>query len=438
MPNDNIDIAAQASPQKLAISPAEFVAIIALCISLNAVAIDTMLPALDDIAEHYALTESNHQQWVVFSYVLGFGIPQLFAGPLSDRFGRKKILRVSFFFYIICGFACMFMPSFSALLIMRSLQGVSAAGVRVAAVSVVRDVYAGRGMARIMSLVLTVFMIVPIIAPGIGELVLMVTNWRWTFGILGILGLVTWGWVELRLPETLDPASRRPLKPSVIADGYMQVIKSPITLGYMLSSGVLFGALFAFIGAAEQIFSDVFDQEKYFALWFGGVASALAVANLTNARIVERFGMRRISHTALLVFTSLSFLNLILCLIYGPSLAIFFPLFAITFGCFGMVSANFSALAMEPLGKLAGTGSAAYGFATTTIASAIGITIASQYNGTLTPILIGYGVLGLGSIAIILMTEKGRLFRDGTAERLAKTAEATLQTRSAPSVDDKK
>lgn len=432
MPPHNPDITATAAPRNAlkgkAISSAELVGIIALCISLNAVAIDTMLPALDEIAEYYALAKDNHQQWVVFSYVLGFGVPQLFAGPLADRFGRKKILRVSFFFYIICGFACMFMPSFGALLAMRTLQGVSAAGVRVAAVSVVRDLYAGRSMARIMSLVLTVFMIVPIIAPGIGETVLMVADWRWTFGILGILGLIVWVWTELRLPETLLPENRRSLKPRVIADGYLQIMKSPITLGYMLSSGVLFGALFAFIGASEQIFSDVFDQETYFALWFAAVASALAVANLTNARIVERFGMRRISHAALIVFTTLSFINLGLCIIYGPSLAIFFPLFAVTFGCFGMVGANFSALAMEPLGKLAGTGSAAYGFATSTVASLIGLLIASQFDGTLSPILFGYGLLGLCSIAIVLVTEKGRLFRDGTAERLARAAQ-TAQTR---------
>lgn len=411
-------------PFEKTMSTKEFVALMALCISLNAVGIDTMLPALDDIAEHYTVAQSNHQQWIVFSYILGFGVPQLFAGPLSDRFGRKKILRISFFFYIICGFACMFMPSFGALLAMRTLHGVSAAGIRVATTSVIRDLYVGRGMARIMSLIMTVFMIIPIIAPSIGELILMIADWRWTFGILGLLGLFAWVWVELRLPETLSPDCRRPLKPSVIAGGYMQVIKSPITLGYMLGSGVLFGALFAFIGAAEQIFSDIFDREKYFALWFAGIASALAVASLINSRIVERFGMRRISHTALLVFTVSSFLNLALCLIYGPSFILFFPLFTLTFGCFGMVGANFSALAMEPLGKLAGTGSAAYGFATSVVASLIGFTIASQYNETLTPILLGNGLIGLCSIAIVLKTEKGRLFRDGTAERLAKAADA--------------
>ena len=418
IPDNTVKASSPSTAKAAAMSTKEFVVLMALCISLNAIGVDTMLPALDEIAQHYRIEYSNHQQWIVFSYVLGFGIPQLFAGPLSDRFGRKKILRVSFFFYIICGFACMFMPNFASLLAMRALHGVSAAGIRVATVSVIRDLYVGRGMARIMSIIMTVFMIAPIVAPGIGELVMLVADWRWTFGILGISGLLAWAWVELRLPETLAPENRRPLKPSVIADGYWQIIKSPVTLGYMMGSGILFGALFAFIAASEQIFSDIFDQEKYFALWFSAIAASLAIANLTNARIVERLGMRRISHAALLVFTLLSFLNLALCLVYGPHLALFFPLFVVTFGCFGMVGANFSALAMEPLGKLAGSGSAAYGFATSTISALIGILIGSQYNGTLVPILIGFGLLGLATIITVLITEKGRLFRDGTAERL--------------------
>ena len=401
------------------LSGREFVAIIAFCLAMNALAIDTMLPALDDIAEHYFVTDGNQQQWVIFAYILGFGVPQLFIGPLSDRFGRKVILRISFFFYAIFGFACMFMPSFEALLAARVFQGISAAGIRVTAASIVRDLYAGRNMARIMSFIMTVFMIVPIIAPGLGQVILMITDWRWTFGVLGVFSTILWCWIELRLPETLAPDNRRALRPSIIAAGYKKVLTTPVTLGYMLASGILFGSLFAFIGASEQIFSDVFDQEKYFALWFAGIAGALTIASFTNARIVQRFGMRRISHSALIIFTALSLINCLLTLYYGPQLMIFFPIFAITFGCFGMVGANFSALAMEPLGKLAGTGSAAYGFATTTLSSLIGWAIASQYNGSVTPILWGYTILGACSIMTVLITEKGRLFKDGTAERLA-------------------
>lgn len=396
------------------LSTREFVAMIAFCLALNALAIDTMLPALDEISAHYAVPDGNEQQWIIFAYILGFGVPQLFAGPLSDRFGRKIILRISFMFYIICGFACMFAPSFLGLLALRTFQGVSAAGIRVTAAAIVRDLYAGRGMAKIMSLVMTVFMIVPIIAPGVGQIILLISDWRWTFGILGIGGLIIWLWIELRLPETLEPENKRMLRPAIIANGYWRVITTPVTIGYMLSSGVLFGALFAFIGSSEQIFSDVFDQEAYFALWFAGIAGALTIVNFINARIVERFGMRRISHIALISFIALSSLNMACTHFFGPNILLFFPIFALTFGCFGMVGANFSALAMEPLGKLAGTGSAAYGFATSTLSSLIGLVVAGQYNGSLTPVLMGYIILGIGALSLVLITEKGRLFRNSS------------------------
>ena len=390
----------------------ELVTILALCLALNALAIDSMLPALDEIAAHYNLAYANQQQWVIFAYILGFGVPQLFAGPLSDRFGRKLILRVSFFFYILFGFACMFTPTFGTLLAARLLQGASAAGVRVSATSIVRDLFKGRAMARTMSLILTIFMIIPIIAPSIGQLVLWVADWRWTFGILGVIGLITWVWIELRLPETLGVENRRSLRPAVIARGYWQVLTTPVTIGYILSSGIMFGALFSFIGSSEQIFSDVFDQETYFALWFAAISVALTLANFINSRIVERFGMRRISHSALFVFITVTALNLLLCHFYGPRLMFFFPLFAISFGCFGMIGANFSALAMEPLGKIAGTGSAAYGFSTSTLSSLIGLFLAARFDGTLGPLLWGNILIGIVALSLTLITEKGRLFRD--------------------------
>ena len=401
----------------------ELVVMLACCFGLNALAIDTMLPALDDIAAHYNLAHANQQQWVVFSYILGFGVPQLFAGPLSDRIGRKIILRVSFIFYVLFGFACMFTPTFEALLAARLLQGVSAAGIRVTATSIVRDLFEGRAMARTMSLILTIFMVIPIIGPSVGQLVLWVTDWRWTFGILGLFGFFIWVWLELRLPETLAPDARRSLRPQIIASGYWTIITTPVTIGYILASGIMFGALFSFIGSSEQIFSDVFDQEAFFALWFAAIAGALTIANFTNSRIVERFGMRRISHAALCLFIITSALNMGLCHIYGARLIFFFPLFSISFGCFGMIGANFSALAMEPLGKLAGTGAAAYGFSTSTLSSLIGLFLAARFDGTLGPLLFGNILIGLCALILVLITEKGRLFRDGSAERAAKRAQ---------------
>lgn len=388
----------------------ELVGMVAGLMALNALAIDIMLPALSEISAHYSLTNANDQQYVIFAYVLGFGAPQLVFGPISDRFGRKGLLRICLIGYGITGVACALTGSFTALLAVRFIQGVFASGVRVIAVSIIRDLMAGRAMARVMSLVMTVFMIVPIVAPLLGNGVMLLGPWQWTFEVLGVAALLMLIWVQFRLPETLLTENRRPLNPASTYDAYKQVVLTRVTFGYMAASGIIFGALFSFVAASEQIFSDVFGMENSFPLWFAGVAGCLAAANFTNARIVERIGMRRISHTVLIAFLGFSLANIILMQTVGEKLWIFYPLFCATFACFGMIGANFSALAMEPLGKIAGTASAAYGFATSSVSAFFGWVVASQFDGTVTPVMIGFVGLGLSSFIIVLITERGKLF----------------------------
>ncbi|MEM5518804.1 multidrug effflux MFS transporter [Henriciella sp. AS95] len=388
----------------------EFVGMIAAMMALNALAIDTMLPALHEIAQSYSLQSENDQQLVIFAYVLGFGAPQLIFGPVSDSVGRKKIVMSCVLAYTITGFACMFATSFTMLLATRFLQGIAASGIRVIAVSVVRDLMGGRAMARLMSLVMTVFMVVPILAPSIGQGVMLFAPWQWTFGVLGIAGILMMVWIGLRLPETLPAEDRPPLNFLGSFRAYKQVIMTRVTLGYMCASGVIFGALFSYVASSEQVFRDVFDKPDTFVLWFAGIAGALSVANFMNSRIVERIGMRRVSHTVLLGFIVLAIVNTLAMMYFGEKLIIFYPLFALTFACFGLIGANFSALAMEPLGRIAGTGSAAYGFMTTTVASFFGWMVASRFDGSVVPILEGYIGLGLACLAIVLFTERGKLF----------------------------
>jgi len=384
---------------------------VAALMSLNALAIDIMLPALSNISEYYSLARDNDQQLVIFAYVAGFGAPQLVFGPISDRFGRKGLLRICLIGYAITGLACILTTSFMTLLLMRFVQGIFASGVRVIAVSIVRDLLAGRAMARIMSLVMTVFMVVPILAPTIGAGVMLFAPWQWTFVLLSIAAVLVLVWIQLRLPETLPDKDRQPLNPRQTGKAYWQVVTTRITFGYMCASGVIFGALFAFVAASEQIFTDVFGKHETFALWFAGVAAALAAANFLNSRIVEKFGMRRISHTVLLLFIALALINVLTLYTVGEKLWLFYPLFCLSFGCFGMLGANFTALAMEPQGKIAGTASAAYGFASTTVSSFIGYLVASQFNGTVAPFMWGFVVLGVSSLAIIFITERGKLFQ---------------------------
>ncbi|MEO1188133.1 MAG: multidrug effflux MFS transporter [Pseudomonadota bacterium] len=399
------------STKSLPMPQSELVIMVAALMSLNALAIDIMLPALSNISDFYSLTRDNDQQLVIFAYIAGFGAPQLVFGPISDRYGRKGLLRICLIGYAIAGIACIMTSSFMTLLIARFIQGVFASGVRVIAVSIVRDLLAGRAMARIMSLVMTVFMVVPILAPTIGAGVMLIAPWQWTFALLSIAAVMLLIWTQFRLPETLSSEDRQPLNPQQSVNAYWQVVTTRITFGYMCASGVIFGALFAFVAASEQIFTDVFGQHETFALWFAGVAAALAISNFLNSRIVERFGMRRISHTVLVIFIALALINVITLHTVGETLWLFYPLFCLTFGCFGMLGANFTALAMEPQGKIAGTASAAYGFASTTVASLIGYLVAGQFDGTIAPFMWGFVALGVSSLSIIFITERYRLFQ---------------------------
>lgn len=398
----------------LSIGHREFVTMMAAIFGLQALGIDIMLPALEQIGTFYEVSNPNSQQWIVISFVLGFGFPQLIWGPIADRYGRKILLQCSLIGYAIFAIACMFAPSFEMLLVFRLCQGIACSGTRVSAGAIIRDVASGRSMARIMSLVFTVFMIVPILAPGFGTIVISTLGWPWTFGVLGVFAVIVFIWTGFRLPPTMQEA--RPISVASIIGGFKRVLGHRISFGYMCASGVIFGSLFAFIAASEQVFDEVFGRGEMFWAYFAGIAGGLAVMNYLNSRVVERLGMRRISHTMVLLFIASSALNLAYMYFIGESFWVFYGLFIVSFACFGMIGANFASLALEPMGDIAGTANAVYGFFTSTGASLLGLTIAQQFNGTVIPLLIGYVCLGLASLGIILITERGKLFELGAGK----------------------
>jgi MFS transporter, DHA1 family, multidrug resistance protein len=415
------ETAAPSTPHNVADTPADaapkawLVALIAGLMALNALAIDIMLPALPEIASATGLTspgadDQNLQQWIIFAYVLGFGAPQIVWGPLTDRFGRRAPLVVSLVGYCLMGLACSFIHSAGILLAARFLQGVFAAGARIVAVSVVRDLYEGRQMARFMSLAMSIFMIVPIIAPLLGQAILLVAPWEGLFLVLSVGSALLLVWALAMLPETLPPERRKPLSLRAAVEAYRSVLTTRVTAGYMLASGVVFGALFAFVAASEQIFDQVFGVGAQFGLWFAVVAGTLACGNIANASLVVRFGMRRLSHMAVVAYIVLSALLVGLTLLLGEHLWLFLPLFSLVFACFGMMGSNFSAIAMQPLGAIAGTAAAAYGFATTTLSAALGALIGGLFNGTTLPLSLGLTGLGILTLVIIAITERGRLF----------------------------
>ncbi len=391
-------------------SRVEFIILIAALMALNALAIDVMLPALPYMGEALGVANENERQLVVGVYMLGFGIAQLFFGPLTDRFGRRAPLLAGLAVYLICAFAATFAPSFGALLALRFVQGLGAAGTRVIAVAVVRDRFSGREMAEVMSLTFMIFMAIPILAPGIGQVILLTGPWHYIFIFMAGLALAISIWAFLRLPETLSEENRRPLSLKSIADGFRIVVTNRQALFYGLGGTFLFGAMFGFISASQQIFVELYGLGPWFPVAFAGMAGAIAVAQFINSRIVKTFGMRRISHAAILIYISAAAILLVLALMGPVPFVVFFGLLVIVQWMFGWAASNMNSLSMEPLGKVAGTAASVFGFTQTVGGALIGTYIGQHYDGTLVPNAAGYTVMGVLVLCCILIAEKGRLF----------------------------
>jgi DHA1 family bicyclomycin/chloramphenicol resistance-like MFS transporter len=389
----------------------EFVALTAMLMALNALAIDIMLPALPQMGRDFAVPQENDRQMIIVSYMLGFGVSQLFYGPLTDRFGRRSVLFVSLFFYIVAAIMCVYAPSFELLIWARAFMGASAGGSRVIAVSAARDLYAGRQMAKVMSLVMIVFMSAPIVAPFFGQLMLKVMTWHGIFWALAGFGVVMFLWVLLRLPETLPKERRVPLNIPTMFGNYWKVIKTREALGYTIASGFLFGGLMSYISSSEQLYHEVYVTGDWFALWFAGAAVAMSVSNLINSRLVERLGMRVISHAALIAFVVISITHATIALMGPVPFPMFYTLVILAFFCIGFQGPNYNAIAMEPLGALAGSGAALIGFASSFVSASIGGLVARQFDGTVTPIFIGHAVVGILALITIFITERGQLMK---------------------------
>ncbi len=389
--------------------------------ALNALAIDVMLPALPYMGEALGISHENERQLVVGAYMFGFGIAQLAFGPLTDRFGRRAPLLVGIGIYLACAFAATFAPNFTVLLALRFVQGLGAAGTRVIATAVVRDKYSGREMAEVMSLTFMVFMAIPILAPGIGQIILLAGPWQYIFlfmtGLAAIFGI----WAFFRLPETLHPEYRRALSLRSVLDGFRIVVTNRQALFYGLAGTFLFGAMFGFISASQQIFVELYGLGPYFPVAFAVMAGAIAVAQFVNSRVVRTYGMRRISHTAILVYLAGAIIWLGLALMGPIPFPLFFGLFVVIQWMFGWAASNMNSLSMEPLGQVAGTAASVFGFTQTVGGALIGTYIGQHYDGTLVPNATGYAVMGALVLTCILIAEKGRLF--GVSPQYAQPAQ---------------
>lgn len=389
----------------------EFVALIASLMALNALAIDAMLPALPAMGDALDIVHENDRQWIIAAYVLGLGAAQLFWGPLADRFGRRRVLLAGVASYVLFSVAAALAGSFAMMIAARVMQGTSAAATRVLAVSIVRDRFAGRAMAKVMSLTFIVFLAVPMLAPTLGQAILLFAPWRWIFGLLALSGLAVLIWVFIRLPETLHPEHRLEISLQRWKVAWLTVVSERMSVGYSLALMLLFGSLMGFINSSQQIFFDVFGLPQMFPLIFAALVSMMAVTSLLNARFVEEVGTRRISHAGLIGFTAFAAVHAGVAIAGLETIWTFAVLQSLMMACFGLSSSNFGAMAMEHMGSLAGTAASVQGAVVTIGGALLGLLIGQQFDGTTTPITLGFTLLGASALVIVLITEKGRLFR---------------------------
>lgn len=390
----------------------EFVALIASIMALTALGIDSMLPALPAIADQLGVSEPNHRQFVITAFMLGFAFAQLVHGPLADRFGRKPVIGVALALYVVTNLVAAASGSFELLLVARAASGAAVAAGRVVTVALVRDCFQGRAMARVMSLAFMTFMVVPVLAPAWGQLmVMMFGSWRLIFGGIAMVSALVLCWFLMRMPETLDPASVNRLDLREIWRGYRIMFRDRWAVGYTLATAAISGCFFSFIGSIQQIVYDVFKRPELLTLLFAAIAGLMAMSAFANSRLVMRFGMRFLSHLAILATTLLAVVHLAIILIWGESLTLFILLQAPMMAAMGLANSNFSAMAMENMGAIAGRASSLQGFIATLGAAILGAVIGQSFDGTTVPLYIGFTILGLSALAIVFVTERGRLFR---------------------------
>lgn len=405
----------------------EFVLLIAALMASNALAIDSMLPALPAIGDALNVVDENRRQLVISFYMFGFGLAQLAYGPLADRFGRKRLLVGCLMAYGIFALLSGLAGSFTLLLAARMMNGVAAAGGRVLVVAIVRDRYQGSAMAQVMSTAMIVFMIVPVLAPSLGQLLLAFGSWRLIFLVLAVYALLLSIWGVLRLPETLAEEHRRPLSVRHFGAAVKETLTNRASAGNTLAVTLIFGALVGMLNSVQQIVFDVFRQPAMLGLAFACIAGPMAVSAWANSRLVMRFGSRRMLLTALAAFTGCAALHLVSALSFGETLWSFVAMQALTMTCFGLVGANAGALAMEPLGHIAGTASALQGLLSTVGGALVGLVIGQSFNGTTIPMVAGFTICGALGLAVAHWANAGlpAHARNESAE-LSESAEAPL------------
>jgi DHA1 family bicyclomycin/chloramphenicol resistance-like MFS transporter len=385
----------------------EFVILMSMMMSLTAFSIDAMLPALPQIGSDLNVQNANSRQLVISTIFLGLALGQLFFGPLSDKTGRKPAIYAGYALFLAGALLSILATSFPIMLLGRLLQGIGLSAPRAVTLALVRDRFEGRAMARVMSFIITTIILVPMIAPSLGQAILLYSGWRTVFGSFILLAIITLVWFALRMPETLAPENRAPFSLERIIRATQEIFKIRAALGYTVSAGLISGAFLGYLNSSQQVFQEQYALGELFPILFGIVALSVGVASLSNTRLVTRFGMRFLVSRALRIIFGLSLVAFLIALLSAgqPPLWLFMTYLMLVFFCVGLLFGNQNSLAMEPLGHMAGIGAAVVGSLSTFISMPLGTIIGQTYNGTIFSLVVGMAVLAGIAILVVRWAE---------------------------------
>ena len=392
-----------------ALHPAEFVALVGLLMSLVALAIDAMLPALPAIGRDLGVARTNDVQLVVMSLFLGMGVGQLLFGPLSDSIGRKPAIHAGLVLFMIGCIVSIFAPTFEIMIAGRVLQGIGVAGPRICSIALVRDQYEGRMMARLMSFAMAVFIMVPTVAPALGQGLLFLGGWHAIFITFLVITAIVLAWFGLRQPETLPTARRRPFSPRAIGGAVREIVSIRPAIGYTLATGFVFAPFVAYLGSAQQIFQDTYGTGALFPLYFGVLALSFGAGSLVNSRLVMKYGMRRLSKLSAAFIAAISLIASAALFVFDglPPFWLFMAYLLSVFVSVSLLFGNLNALAMQPLGHIAGIGAAVIASVSTFVSVPLGAVVGQSFDGTLYALVGAFAVSGLATLAAMRWAEGG-------------------------------
>jgi len=389
----------------------EFVALMAALQALQALAIDVMLPALGVMARELGVAAANERQLVISMFLLGSGLGSLVPGTIGDRFGRRPVVLTCLAAYFAISLACALVRDFTLLLALRFVLGLFTSGLMIMPMAIIRDRFSGDRMARTQSLISMVFMVVPMLAPALGQGLLAVASWRWIFGVMALLAAFVAAWAWARLPETLDPAHRQGIRPAAILANMREAITTREAIGYFLGTALIQAALLGYINSAQQLVAETLGAGPAFPMVFGGMALVMASTNFVNASIVERFGARRVSQAALFAYIAVAATHFTIASSGNETLWHFVPLMTVSMCLMSFIGSNFQAIALQPFARIAGAAASVLSFVRLLIGAALGMVIGQAFDGTAAPLTFAMVLAGSGALALVLFSERGRLFR---------------------------